>query len=136
MLNTTKKLINGEKITQILLELIQQSYKEAKEEKLLLCMECSDIDLEIALSNHFELEEAIKENFSLDEFGDVIENEEYRNLMYELHEYFVDLHISSGLFDFFPEGEYEVQNEKLYSDSDVLAPKGIFYAPFEQAQNN
>jgi len=134
MVKTTKKLKNEEKITRILMEIIKQTYLEAKDEKLLLCLECSDIDLEVATSSHFEFEEAIKENFALDEFGVIIDEEEYRNLIYELHEYFVELHINSGLFDFFPEGDYDVGDEKLYSDSEVLAPKGIFYAPFEQAR--
>ena len=40
---------------------------------------------------------------------------------------------SCGLFDFFPEGNYQVEGEDLISDSDIIAPKGKFYAPFEHA---
>lgn len=135
MINTTKKLINEDKITKILTEIVEKTYEEIKEEKILLCMECSDIDLEVAVSNHFDFQEAIKENFELDEFEEILDYEGYQRLMDELQDYFIELHIKSGLFDYFPEGEYTVQDKKLISDSEVLGPKGVFYAPFEQAIN-
>ena len=59
--------------------------------------------------------------------------DEYRHLICELHDYFVELHKESGLFDFFPEGEYNVRGDIRNSDSDMIAPKGRFFAPFEDA---
>ena len=133
MLKTTKKLLNEQEIIEILQSIVEKSYEEIKDEEILLCLECADVDLEIATSNHFEFQEAIKKNFEVDEFGEIIDYDEYRQLMYELYDYFIDLHITSELFDFFPEGEYEVDGEMLCSDSDIIAPRGKFYAPFEQA---
>ncbi|HEY4549011.1 MAG TPA: hypothetical protein VIG98_01885 [Bacillus sp. (in: firmicutes)] len=133
MLKTTKQLVNVEEIMRILQDIVEKSYEEIKGEEILLCLECSDVDLEIATSNHFEFQEAIKENFEIDEFGDIVDYDEYRQLMYELYDYFIELHKSCGLFDFFPEGNYQVEGEDLVSDSDIIAPKGKFYAPFEHA---
>ena len=133
MLKTTKQLANVEEIMRILQDIVERSYEEIKNEEILLCLECSDVDLEIATSNHFEFQEAIKENFEIDEFGDIVDYDEYRQLMYELYDYFIELHKSCGLFDFFPEGNYQVEGEDLVSDSDIIAPKGKFYAPFEHA---
>lgn len=136
MLNTTIPLKNEEKIVTILKEIVEKSYNELKDEEVLLCLECCDVDLEIATSNHYEFEEVIKENFELDEFGEIIDIETYRKLMYDLNDFFIELHKTSGLFDFFPEGEYKVDGEVLESDSDIIAPKGKFYAPFEEALNH
>lgn len=133
MLKTTKRLINEEIIIKLLQEIVEKSYEEISDEEVLLCLECSDVDLEIATSNHFEFQQAIKENFELDQFGEILDYNDYRKLMCELYDDFIEMHINSGLFDFFPEGEYEVEGEKLVSDSDMIAPKGKFYAPFEQA---
>jgi hypothetical protein len=133
MLNTTKQLRNEAVINNLLKEIVLHSYEELKEEDILLCLECCDIDLEIATSNHFDFQEAIKENFELDEFGDILDMDEYRHLICELHDYFVELHKKSGLFDFFPEGEYNVRGDIRNSDSDMIAPKGRFFAPFEDA---
>ncbi|WP_338452169.1 hypothetical protein R4Z09_09955 [Niallia oryzisoli] len=136
MLKTTKKLINEQEVIWILKEIVEKSYEEIKDEEVLLCLECADVDLEIATSNHFEFQEAIKKNFELDKFGEILDYDGYRQLMYELYDYFIELHISSGFFDFFPEGEYEVEGEMILSDSDIIAPKGKFYAPFEHALLN
>ena len=133
MLKTTKQLVNVEEIMRILQDIVEKSYEEIKNEEILLCLECCDVDLEIATSNHFEFQEAIKVNFELDEFGEIVDYNEYRQLMYELYDYFIELHKSCGLFDFFPEGHYQVEGEDLVSDSDIIAPKGKFYAPFEHA---
>ncbi|MCQ6276202.1 hypothetical protein JMM81_14835 [Bacillus sp. V3B] len=133
MLKTTKQLVNEEIIIKILQDIIEKSYEEINGEEILLCLECSDVDLEVATSNHFEFHHAIKENFELDEFGEILDYDDYRKLMYELYDEFIDMHINSGLFDFFPEGEYEVEGKKIVSDSDIIAPRGKFYAPFEQA---
>ena len=135
MIKTTQKLVNEDKITTILMDIVQRSYDELKEEDVLLCLDCCDVDLEIATENHFEFEEALKENFELDEFGEIIDYDDYRQLMFELYDYFIELHKNSGLFDFFPEGEYLVNGELQLSDCDKLAPKGRFYAPFEGALN-
>ena len=43
------------------------------------------------------------------------------------------LHMKSGLFDYFLTGIYEVHGEKRESETDMLAPKNQFYAPFEDA---
>ncbi|MBB6446349.1 hypothetical protein [Bacillus benzoevorans] len=133
MLNTTKQLENEEIISDILKDIVVHSFEEIKDEDVLLCLECCDVDLEIATSNHFAFQEAIKVNFALDEFGDIVDLDEYRQLICELHHYFVELHKESGLFDFFPEGEYNVKGETRNLDSDMIAPKGRFYAPFEDA---
>lgn len=133
MLNTSLPLKSEAKIEEILKRIVEDSYEQIKDEEVLLCLECCDVDLEIATSNDFEFEEAIKENFELDEFGDIIDMEQYRRLMYELNDAFIELHKSSGYFDFFPEGQYEVNGEKRESESDIIAPKGKFYAPFEDA---
>jgi hypothetical protein len=133
VLKTTKQLVNEEMIIKILQEIVEKSYEEIKDEEVLLCLECSDVDLEVATANHFEFQDVIKANFELDEFGEILDYDDYRKLIYELHDDFIDMHINSGLFDFFPEGEYEVEGEELISDSDMIAPKGKFYAPFEHA---
>lgn len=133
MLKTSIQLKNKEKITAILMQIIDNSYEELKEEEVLLCLECCDVDLEVATSNHYDFEEAIKENFELDPFGDVIDDGGFRKLMFELNECFIELHKQSGLFDFFPEGEYEVDGEVRESDTEMIAAKGIYYAPFEDA---
>jgi hypothetical protein len=133
MLKTTKQLVNVEEIMTILQDIVEKSYEEMKNEEVLLCLECCDVDLEIATSNHFEFQEAIKVNFELDEFGEITDYNDYRQLMYELYDYFIELHKNSGLFDFFPEGHYQVEGEDLVSDSDIIAPIGKFYAPFEHA---
>ena len=72
MLKTTKKLVNEDLIISILNDIVKKSYEEIKDEEVLLCLECSDVDLEIATENHFEFQDAIKENFELDEFGDIV----------------------------------------------------------------
>lgn len=133
MLKTTRQLVNVEEIRTILQDIVEKSYEEIKHEEILLCLECSDVDLEIATSNHFEFHEAIKTNFELDEFGEIIDYDAYRQLMHELYDYFIELHKDCGLFDYFPEGHYQVEGEDLVSDSDIIAPKGKFYAPFEHA---
>lgn len=133
MLKTTKQLRNEEKIINILKDLVFHSYEEVKDEDVLLCLDCCDVDLAVAVSSHFEFQAAIKENFELDDFGEILDVDEYHHLICELHDYFVELHKESGLFDFFPEGEYTVNGEKRISDSEILAPKGRFYAPFDDA---
>ena len=133
MLQTQIPLINLEKIDGILKRIVRNSYEEAKREGYLLCMECGDVDVNIAVSNDDELQEAINENFTLNVDGDIEEEDVYQQLMDDLFDYFVVLNKDSGYFDYFPEGIYEVGNEKRKSDTDMLAPKGYFYAPFEDA---
>ncbi|PLR80759.1 hypothetical protein CVD25_08320 [Bacillus canaveralius] len=136
MLKTSTQLKNHDKIEAILKEMVKYAYEEIKDEPVLLCLECSDVDLYVAASNHEELEDALKENFELDEFGEVIDLEAYQELFYELNDHFVELHKLSGYFDFFPEGVYDVNGEKRESETDMLAVKGKFYAPFEDALND
>ena len=123
MIKTNVKLQNAEKIDAILMELVKDSYNEVREEDLLLCMECGDVDLYIAASNHEQLQDAINCNFKLDECGEVINKDEYYQLMDDLQDYFLMLHIESGYFDYFPAGIYEVQGEKRESETDMLATK-------------
>src|SRR6478736_3821868 len=104
MLNTTKRLENEEIISNILKDIVIHSFEEIDDEEVLLCLECSDVDLEVATSNHFEFQHAIKENFELDEFGEILDYDDYRKLICELYDDFITMHINSGLFDFFPEG--------------------------------
>jgi hypothetical protein len=133
VLRTKSALRNVEQIDTILKELVQNSYDEVREEGLLLCMECGDVDLYIAASHHEVLQEAINCNFQFDEYGEVIERDKYQQLMDDLYEYFLTLHIESGYFDYFPAGKYEVDGDMRESETDMLAPKDQYYAPFEDA---
>jgi hypothetical protein len=133
MLKTNMKLKNPEIIQKLLRAIVQESYNEVKEEKMLLCMECGDVDLYIAISNNEGLQEAINENFELDEFGEVIDRKSYNELIEDLHEYYIDIFRTNGLFDFFPSGYYQVKGETRLSETDMLGPKQMFYAPFEDA---
>jgi hypothetical protein len=135
MLQTTKTLINADAIEEMLKKMVEKAYMDIKDDPMLLCIECSDVDLYVASSGNVEFEELVKANFEQDEYGDPIDSEEYQRLMYELHDSFIELHKSSGMFDYFPEGEYEVNGEKRDSETDMLGPKGIFFAPFEDALN-
>ena len=49
VIKTNVKLQNADIIDAILIELVQNSYHEVSEEGLLLCMECGDVDLYIAV---------------------------------------------------------------------------------------
>lgn len=135
MLITKKELVNSEKILSILKEVVNRSYERVKGEEVLLCLDCLDVDLDIATNNHDEFIEAIKENFELDDDYEIIDYEGYRELMDELNEIFILLHSTSGLFDYFPPGEYSVKCEIRVQDGEYLAPKDVFYAPFEDAVN-
>lgn len=135
MLTTKRKLVNAEKITSILMAIIHETYEEVKEEEVLLCLDCLDVDLRLATHNNDDFFEAVKENFELDEENEVIDYDGYKELMEDLNEEFILLHSSSGLFDYFPDGEYTVGGEERLSESEYLAPKGVFYAPFEDAVN-
>lgn len=101
MFQTKIQLANPDKIDSVLKEIVRNSYEEVREERLLLCMECGDVDLYIAASNHEELQDAINENFEIDECGEIIKLEEHQQLMDDLYEYFLKLHRESNLFDFF-----------------------------------
>ncbi|PLT35513.1 hypothetical protein [Bacillus sp. V5-8f] len=135
MLRTKMELINREEIEQILKDIVQAAYEEVKEEQMLLCMECGDVDLYIATTNHDEFQDAIKKNFELDDSGDIIDHAKYLELMEDLHDYYVEIFQTSGLFDYFPSGFYQVNGERQLSETDMLGPKGTFYAPFEEAKN-
>ncbi|MGJ7921101.1 hypothetical protein [Neobacillus sp. LXY-4] len=135
MLNTKRELVNADKVYSILQKIINQSFESLKGEEVLLCLECLDVDLYIAANNHEEFEEAIKENFKLDEEGEIIDYDGYRELMNDLNDQFILLHSTSGLFDYFPPGDYTVNGENRYQENEYLAPSGVFYAPFEDAVN-
>jgi len=132
-LKTTMILKNADNINQLLKDIVKESYEEIEGEEVLLCMECCDVDLFVTVDSHEELLDAIKENFELDEFGEVLDKDQYIELMKELDEYYVQLHIDSGFYDYFPAGTYTVNGEEEETETDILAPKGIFYAPFEEA---
>lgn len=133
MLITRKTLINPERVQEILNSLVKTSYEDIKGEEILLCLDCLDIDLSIATTNHDEFDEAIKANFELDEDDEIIDYDEFRKLIEDLDLAYVELHKNSGLFDYFPPGEYKVGEETREQDCEFLAPKGVFYAPFEDA---
>ncbi|KOR82847.1 hypothetical protein AM233_00945 [Bacillus sp. FJAT-22058] len=130
---TKIKLINPGKIDAILKEIVLKTFEEALEEKLLLCMECGDVDFYIAYSNNEELQDAINENFEIDEFGEIMKIDEHQELMDDLYDYFLIIHKESDLFDFFPVGPYTHNGEIHESDTDMLAPRGLYSAPFEDA---
>lgn len=134
MLTSKIELVNQEKIEKLLKEIVQTAYDEVREEEMLLCMECGDVDLYIATTNHEEFQNAIKENFELDEFGAIIDHSKYLQVMEDLHDYYIEIFETSGLFDYFPSGFYEVNGEKIFSETDMLGPKGVFYAPFDEAK--
>jgi hypothetical protein len=133
MLQTAKTLINADEIEDMLKKMVEKAYLDIKDDPMLLCIDCSDVDLYVASSGNLEFEELVKTNFKLDEYGDPIDDKDYQTLMCELHDCFIELHKSSGMFDYFPEGEYEVKGEKRESETDMLGPKGVFFAPFEDA---
>ncbi|GKU80713.1 nucleotidyltransferase family protein [Niallia sp. NCCP-28] len=132
-MNTTKKVSNEDEIKSILKKMVDTAYEQIKGEEILLCMECCDVDLFVAAESYPELEEAIKKNYELDEYGEVIDHDGYIQLMRELDDYFVELHIQSGYYDYFPAGIYELDGKEEETETDILAPKGVFYAPFEEA---
>lgn len=132
-MKTTMNLVNKEKIKQILKEMVDDAYENIKGEEVLLCMECCDVDLYIAADSCEPFLEAVRENFALDELGEIIDREAYHILMRELDEYYVDLHINSGYYDYFPAGNYKLNGREEESETNILAPKGVFYAPFEEA---
>ncbi|WP_144552276.1 hypothetical protein [Peribacillus simplex] len=133
MFQTKIKLINTGKIDAILKEIVLKTYEEALEEKLLLCMECGDVDFYIAYSNNEELQDAINENFEIDECGEIMKIDEHQELMDDLFDYFLIKHKESEMFDYFPAGPYTLGGEIRESDTDMLAPRGLYSAPFEDA---
>ncbi|MBO1000615.1 hypothetical protein IOC57_23080 [Bacillus sp. SD075] len=133
MLQTKVKLTNTGKIDAILKEIVLNTYEEALEENLLLCMECGDVDFFIAYSNNEELQDAINENFEIDEFGEIMKIDEHQELMDDLYDYFLVIHKESEMFDFFPAGPYTLGGEIRESETDMLAPRGLYSAPFEDA---
>ncbi|MDP1421478.1 hypothetical protein Q8G35_24680 [Peribacillus simplex] len=133
MLQTKVKLTNTGKIDAILMEIVLNTYEEALDEKLLLCMECGDVDFYIAYSNNEKLQDAINENFEIDESGEIMKIDEHQELMDDLYDYFLIIHKESEMFDFFPAGPYTLGGEIRESDTDMLAPRGLYSAPFEDA---
>jgi len=133
VVKTTMKLVNQEKIKQILKQMVDDAYANIKGEEVLLCMECCDVDLYVAAESCEPFIEAVKVNFELDDLGEIMDREAYHILMRELDEYYVDLHVKSGYYDYFPAGTYKVDGREEESETNVLAPKGVFYAPFEDA---
>lgn len=133
MLKTTRNLVNSDRIYEMLINIVQTSYKNIKDEEILLCLDCLDVDLYVATEENDEFDDAIKENFELDENYEIIDYNGYRKLMDELDQVFVDLHKTTGLFDYFPPGQYKVGDEIRVQTCDFFAPKGVFYAPYEDA---
>ncbi|TKH02546.1 hypothetical protein FC682_22065 [Peribacillus simplex] len=133
MFQSKIELNNTGKIDAILKGIVLKTYEESLEEKLLLCMECGDVDFYIAYSNNEELQDAINENFEIDECGEIVNIDEHQELMDDLYDYFLIIHKESDLFDFFPAGPYTHGGEIRESDTDMLAPRGLYSAPFEDA---
>lgn len=133
MLKTSMNLVNRDEIEEILKEIVQMVYDNTKNEAMLLNLNNHEIDLYVAVTDNDEFEDAILQNFELDEDDEIIDEEGYRLLMNELDDYFIELHKTSGLFEFFPAGVYEVNGEKRHQRSDCIVTKGRYYAPFEDA---
>jgi hypothetical protein len=133
MLKTTLNLVNKNEIEEIITEIVRSVYDNIKDEAMLLYLKNHEIDLYVAVTDNDEFEEAILKNFEVDEENEIIDEEGYQLLMDELNDYFVELHKTSGLFDFFPSGIYEVNGEKRLQESDCIATKGRYIAPFEDA---
>ncbi|MBP3039968.1 hypothetical protein J9303_10760 [Bacillaceae bacterium Marseille-Q3522] len=128
-----KNIKNHDKIEKLLKKKIIETYEDVKEGKDLLCLECGDIDLYVVVANDVVLEDTLKENFQLDEYGDVIDEQAYKELIFQLYDRFISLYLQSGLFDFFPAGTYFVHGEERTTETDYLTAAGVFYAPFEDA---
>lgn len=127
------KLVNSSKLDELMKNMVNNGYESVKGEEVLLCMECCDVDLYIASDSYPEFEELLKENFELDEYGDILDREKYNLLMRELDEYYIELHLKSGFYDYFPAGLYQINGREEETETDMLAPKDVFYAPFEDA---
>ena len=133
MIKTRRTLVNAKDLHRILVDLVNATYENIKDEEVLLCLDCLDVDLYLATTNHDEFDEAMKANFELDENYEIIDYDGYRELMEDLDIVFIELHKTVGLFDYFPPGEYEVGGELRIEEGEHLAAKGVFYAPFEDA---
>jgi hypothetical protein len=131
MLHTSLKLVNEDEIDEIIKGYVEQLYHSTKENKLILAS--NDIDLYLASTDDDEFEETLLANFELDEDGDPVDDEAYRNLKEELNNNFVRMVKESELFDTFPAGSYEVNGETRQIDKEMYGPKDVFYAPFEDA---
>lgn len=126
-------LMNSEMIEEILLEIVKTSYDQIKNESMLLYIDKNEINILVATEYHEEFQTAIKSNFLLDEDGDIIDQEGYYKLLEDLQIEFIKMHKNCGLFDYFPAGFYEVKGVQRQQESDSLAPKGKYFAPFEDA---
>lgn len=126
-------LINPETIEEILLDIVRTSYDQIKNESMLLYVDKNEINILVATEWHEEFQDSIKANFLLDEEGDIIDQTGYYELLQDLQIEFIKMHKNCGLFDFFPAGVYEVKGAQRHQESDSLAPKGKYFAPFEDA---
>lgn len=133
MIMTKMDLVNAEKIEGILREIVTTVYNQIKNMEMLLYINGRNFDLLVATEGDDLLDDAIKENFQLDEFDDIIDESGYYELLRDLQEAFIDIHKTCGLFDFFPAGEYEIDGERCLQKYDCIAPIGKYYAPFEDA---
>lgn len=132
MLHTKMKLVNEPALEELLMDIVRTAYDQIKNLSMLLSVE-HEMDVLIATEGHETFDNVIKENFILDEFDDIEDQKGYQQLIDDLQVAFVAMHKSSGLFDYFPAGEYEVNGEKRYQPDAKLAPVGRFIAPFEDA---
>jgi hypothetical protein len=130
VINTTGKLINEDEIKELLLEIVKTAHDQLRGQAMLLNVN-RDIDLLVATEGQDTLIDLIKENFLLDEDGDIIDEEKYRLLLDDLQMEFVKMYKTTGLFDFFPAGEYEINGEERYQQFETIATKGMYFAPFE-----
>ena len=133
MLQTRMNLINAELIEEILLDIVRTAYDQIKGQSLLLYIDQNEINILVATEEHEEFQSSIRENFILDEDGDIVDQKGYHELLQDLQIEFIKMYKQCGLFDFFPAGVYEVKGVQRCQESDSLAPKGTYFAPFEDA---
>jgi hypothetical protein len=129
----TKELVNAEEIKEILLEIVKTAFDNIKNEAILLYIDRDELNIMIATEYNEDFQEAIRKNFLLDEEDEIIDEKGYYELLRELQVVFIEMYKTCGLFDFFPAGKYKVNGETRHQESDCVAPKGKYYAPFEDA---
>jgi hypothetical protein len=130
MIHTTVKLVNIEEIEELLLEIVKTAHDQLRGQAMLLNVK-EEIDLFVATEGHETFEEVIQKNFMLDEYDETIDEEQYRLLLNDLQVAFEEMYKTTGLFDYFPAGEYFVNGEKRYQPDEMVATKGMYSAPFE-----
>lgn len=133
MLQTRLTLVNSDLIEKILIDIVKTAYDNVKNISMLLYIDKDELNIMVATEGNEDFEEAIKDNFHLDEDGDIIDQKGYYELLQDLQIEFIKMYKTCGLFDFFPSGYYEINDVQRLQNSDTLAPRGRYYAPFEES---